>query len=139
MMLITSLFVTLIVSTLAQRPFYAPRQPIVGVHSRFKDQNSSTTTSTPDLADRLGEGASTTTPKIPVDARGDVELVNKLNTWPRETRPFWLLNAEHIEQHRGQPATRVSGTNGSTLRLRSHPGSDGSRIDGGSNRSLDRQ
>lgn len=37
---------------------------------------------------------------IPIDAHGDIALVNRLNTWPRQTRPFWLLNADQIEAHR---------------------------------------
>nr|CAI5823910.1 unnamed protein product [Callosobruchus analis] len=40
------------------------------------------------------------TEPIPVDALGDHRLVQRVNTWPKENRPFWLINAEQIERHR---------------------------------------
>lgn len=70
-----------------------------GLASRFRDDDAESTTAD-DLASRFGEGG--TTPKIPVDARGDHDLVNRLNTWPREHRPFWVLNADHIEAQRNK-------------------------------------
>ncbi|VEN49974.1 unnamed protein product [Callosobruchus maculatus] len=42
----------------------------------------------------------TFTEPIPVDALGDHKLVQRVNTWPKENRPFWLINAEQIERHR---------------------------------------
>lgn len=91
--------------TFAQRPSYASSGPIgrPGLASRFKDDNASSTTVA--VVNRVGEDGSTQ--KIPVDARGDVDLVNTLNTWEREHQPFWLLNADHIEKARN--TTRGTG------------------------------
>lgn len=82
----------------AQRPTYAGQGPKgrPGLANRFKDPNETTTVG---LVNRLGEDGGTTA-KIPVDARGDGELVDRLNQWPREHQPFWLLNAGHIEASR---------------------------------------
>lgn len=90
---------SLVMLSQAQRPSYASSGPIgrPGLASRFKDDNASSST-TISVENRVGEGGST--PKIPVDARGDQDLVNTLNTWDREHQPFWLLNAEHIERQR---------------------------------------
>lgn len=83
---------------MGQRPSYAGRRPIgrPELASRFRDENETTTVR---LNNRINDG---TTAKIPVDARGDYDLVNRLQEWPREHRPFWLLNAEAIESHRNQ-------------------------------------
>lgn len=56
------------------------------------------------LSNRFGADGTMVQGSIPVDARGDVDLVNRLNEWPRENRPFWLLNAAAIEGHRANPA-----------------------------------
>lgn len=48
--------------------------------------------------------ASTTTTipfDLPVDARGDIELINRIKTWPREKQPFWYLNWMQIQEQRG--------------------------------------
>lgn len=84
--------------TIAQRPSYAGRRPIgrPELASRFREENETTTVN---LNNRLSGGS---TEKIPVDARGDYDLVNRLQEWPREHRPFWLINAEAIEAHRNQ-------------------------------------
>ncbi|XP_044765681.1 uncharacterized protein LOC123321935 [Coccinella septempunctata] len=96
---------SMVVLACGQRPFYASSGPIgrPGLASRFKDDNA-TFSSTVSVENRVGEN--TSTPKIPVDARGDVDLVNTLNTWEREHQPFWLLNADHIERARN--TTRVA-------------------------------
>lgn len=65
---------------------------------RFRTNESSTVAA---LGDRLG-GEGGTTAKIPVDARGDPELVKWINTWPHENKPYWLLNYEKIEAMRNQ-------------------------------------
>ncbi|CAH1378106.1 hypothetical protein MTP99_019481 [Tenebrio molitor] len=87
----------LIAVTMAQRPTYAGSRPIgrPELASRFKDPNEPSTVA---VYNRLGEDG--TTARIPVDARGDGQLVDRLNQWPREHRPFWLLNADHIEASR---------------------------------------
>nr|XP_022914906.1 uncharacterized protein LOC111425232 [Onthophagus taurus] len=94
----------LITISLAQRPSYAGTRPIgkPELASRFRDPNEETSTIT--LGSRLGENSGTTS-RIPVDARGDNELVDRLNEWPRENRPFWLLNFEQIENQRNQRPT----------------------------------
>ncbi|KAJ8923553.1 hypothetical protein NQ315_010131 [Exocentrus adspersus] len=90
----------------AQRPFYAGTSAKVypELANRFKDPDSSSDSNT--ILNRVGDSDSKTTSKIPIDARGDVDLVNRLNTWPRENRPFWLLNADAIERHRNPAGTR---------------------------------
>ncbi|KAG7206760.1 hypothetical protein KM043_000679 [Ampulex compressa] len=44
---------------------------------------------------------STLPPDFPVDALGDVDLVNRIKTWPRDKQPFWYLNWRQIQEHRG--------------------------------------
>lgn len=69
------------------------------------------------LVNRIGEGnvntASQTIPTttvmttttvpldLPVDAHGDVDLVNRIKTWPRDKQPFWYINWQAIQAHRG--------------------------------------
>lgn len=106
MFLQIAFFVLLAVSSIAaQRGSYAGTGPIgkPGLASRFRDDSESTTAAS--LSNRLGEGGSTE--RIPVDARGDHDLVHRLNQWPRENRPFWLINAEHIEAQRNRPQGSV--------------------------------
>ncbi|CAL7936597.1 unnamed protein product [Xylocopa violacea] len=50
---------------------------------------------------------STIPPNLPVDALGDVALVNKIKTWPRDKQPFWYINWQQIQEHRGDPNNRV--------------------------------
>lgn len=91
----------------AQRPSYAgsSRKGYPELANRFRDTES-TSTSSVTFENRVGESSTGTTEKIPIDARGDSDLVNRLNQWPRENRPFWLLNAEHIEASRSQQPDR---------------------------------
>lgn len=87
--------------SVSQRPSYAGSSPKgrPELASRFKDTETSPSTSV-NFEDRLGETSTSTTQRIPVDARGDGQLVETLNQWPRENRPFWLLNSDHIEASR---------------------------------------
>lgn len=82
----------------AQRPSYAGTSPkgFPSLANRFKDPNDTNV----NVGNRLGEGPSSTTGRIPIDALGDGQLVDRLNQWPRENRPFWLLNFDHIEAAR---------------------------------------
>lgn len=111
----------LVAITVAQRPPYAGKRPI-GVPelaSRFRPEGESSTSITATQADnslsnRLGED-SANGEKLPVDALGDADLVNRLKQWPRDQQPFWLLNAAAIEEHRRQQpsvnlASRFSGS-----------------------------
>nr|XP_012135215.1 PREDICTED: uncharacterized protein LOC100880895 isoform X2 [Megachile rotundata] len=46
--------------------------------------------------------SATTIPQdIPVDALGDIDLINRIKTWPREKQPFWFINWQQIQAHRG--------------------------------------
>lgn len=93
-----------VVAANAQRPSYAGTSPkgFPSLANRFKDPNESAT-----LENRIGETTSTTG-RIPVDALGDGQLVDRLNQWPRENRPFWLLNADHIEASRNNSRRPVN-------------------------------
>ncbi|XP_012175644.1 uncharacterized protein LOC105667096 isoform X1 [Bombus terrestris] len=50
---------------------------------------------------------STIPPDLPVDAMGDVALVNRIKTWPREKQPFWFINWQQIQEHRGDSKNRA--------------------------------
>lgn len=93
------ILISLFAVSYAQRPSYAgsSAKGRPGLASRFKENSTSSTVS---VGNRVGEDATGTTEKLPVDARGDAFLVNRLNQWPRENRPFWLLNADQIEAAR---------------------------------------
>lgn len=104
--------VSLLAITTAQRPSYAGTS-VKGypeLASRFGGPDS-----TVGVANRIGEQDGPT-PKIPTDARGDVDLVNRLNQWPRENRPFWLLNSDHIERHRRPNGQQRIGQQSTTLK-----------------------
>ncbi|RZB39784.1 hypothetical protein BDFB_000874 [Asbolus verrucosus] len=94
---------------MAQRPMYAGSGPKgrPGLASRFKDPDEAT--SVP-VSNRVGDTG--TTARIPVDALGDADLVNRLNQWPREHRPFWLLNADHIEAARSRSDQNLESRSG---------------------------
>ncbi|XP_012221456.1 paraneoplastic antigen Ma6E [Linepithema humile] len=38
---------------------------------------------------------------LPIDAHGDIDLVNRIMTWPRDKQPFWFINWQAIQAHRG--------------------------------------
>ncbi|XP_015602497.1 uncharacterized protein LOC107271252 [Cephus cinctus] len=102
----------------AQRSPYAgtpDRYPVV-LPQYIKERQDAAVASGISLGSRLGNNASTSTtsttttvpPNLPVDARGDVDLVNRIKTWPREKQPFWYLNWQQIQEHRGgNPADKV--------------------------------
>ncbi|CAD1471703.1 unnamed protein product [Heterotrigona itama] len=46
-------------------------------------------------------------PDLPVDALGDVDLVNRIKTWPKDKQPFWFLNWQQIQEHRGDSKNRA--------------------------------
>lgn len=50
----------------------------------------------PDVVDRLADTGSTTTERLVVATD---ELVDRVKQWPRENQPFWVINAQHIENH----------------------------------------
>lgn len=56
------------------------------------------------LSNRFGDDDVYGRPQpLPVDALGDVFLVNKLSQLPPHQQPFWLLNYQQIEAHRNNP------------------------------------
>ncbi|XP_054000458.1 uncharacterized protein LOC128887952 [Hylaeus anthracinus] len=95
----------------SQRPPYAGspnRYP--QVLPQYLDER--TTTVAESLANRLGENDSTSVTTtamptstipidLPVDAMGDIDLINRIKTWPKEKQPFWFLNWQAIQEHRG--------------------------------------
>mgnify|MGYP003349422919 CR=1 FL=1 len=95
----------MIAIAVAQRPGYLAGPTHPELASRFRTDNEDNTAT--NLNNRLGviDG---TTQKIPVDARGDYDLVNRFKDWPRQNIPFWFLNAEHIEKHRNPQGNHVS-------------------------------
>ncbi|KAL1492936.1 hypothetical protein ABEB36_011099 [Hypothenemus hampei] len=89
----------------AQRPTYAGSSPkgYPDLGNRFRNPDEDDGVSVEvevGLENRIGESDDGSTQKIPADARGDAVLVNRLNQWPREHRPFWLLNSDHLDKHR---------------------------------------
>ncbi|CAH1115775.1 unnamed protein product [Psylliodes chrysocephalus] len=118
-------FACIVASTVAQRGSYAGSGPkgIPQLHPRFKETNDgSASSSIPNLGDRSGDfnGNSGNSAYIPVDARGDTKLIDRLNEWPKENRPFWLTNYEIIEKNRGRPGVSSTSNSGSST---SNPGS----------------
>ncbi|XP_013140786.1 PREDICTED: uncharacterized protein LOC106105105 [Papilio polytes] len=77
-----------------QRPFFAGSRPIgypeVERPSTPADQ----------LGNRFGEG---TTQRLPIEANGDRDLVDRLSKLPIDKQPFWFINWQAIEAHRQQP------------------------------------
>ncbi|XP_018303679.1 collagen alpha-1(XIX) chain isoform X1 [Mycetomoellerius zeteki] len=77
-------------------------------------QGTQTGTDSTLLGNRIGDGDSgfaaaaapplstTINPAdLPVDAHGDIDLVNRIKTWPRDKQPFWYINWQAIQAHRG--------------------------------------
>ncbi|XP_050307886.1 uncharacterized protein LOC126744493 [Anthonomus grandis grandis] len=118
---IVSVFSLFVLSS-AQRPTYAGISPkgYPEVASRFRDpaeENNVNSTDMTIINNRFGESSDDAAQNIPTDARGDVQLVNRLNTWPRENRPFWLLNAQQLEKHRNPERKRIVEQQNSTQNL----------------------
>lgn len=38
---------------------------------------------------------------LPLEAYGDADLVNRIKMWPRDKQPFWFINQQQINAHRG--------------------------------------
>ncbi|XP_034834638.1 uncharacterized protein [Maniola hyperantus] len=57
------------------------------------------------LGNRFGENSTvtTTTQRLPVEALGDRDLVNRLGQLPQDKQPFWYLNWQALETNRNQP------------------------------------
>jgi len=89
------------------------RAPFAGSRPNgYKDKlqiNTGTNANNNGIADRFGENSVVigTTEKLPNLALGDREIVDRLNTFPVDQRPFWLVNAQAIEaqKNQGSPST----------------------------------
>lgn len=47
----------------------------------------------------------TTTQRLPIEALGDRDLVDRLSKLPKDKQPFWLLNWQALEEQRKNPQT----------------------------------
>lgn len=88
---------TMFIAANAQRGSYAGVRPISnGNKGPFPEQASG-------INNRFGEDNGITPQRLPIDALGDVNLVNTLLQRPPQYQPFWLLNWQQIEAHKNQP------------------------------------
>lgn len=94
-----------------QRAPFAGSRPN-GYKDRLQSNNGSSDSNN-GIADRFGGDASGTTERLPNQALGDREIVDRLNNLPVDQRPFWLINAEHIEaqKNQGRPSNPTISTN----------------------------
>lgn len=90
-----------VLMTSGQRAPFAGSRP-----NGYKDKLQTDNANNNGIADRFGENTNTagsgTTEKLPHLALGDREIVDRLNTFPVDQRPFWLINAEAIEAQKNQ-------------------------------------
>lgn len=91
-----------------QRAPFAGSRPN-GYKDKLQTDNLNTATSdatTNIIVDRFGgntnAGVVSTTQRLPHLALGDREIVDRLNTFPVDQRPFWLVNAQAIEAQKNQ-------------------------------------
>ena len=98
--------------TFPQSSFYASnrRDSYPQLLPRFgsSDDNSTNTS----ISNRIGEGNDSATGNnsySPDSVHGIVET-NRVASWPKERQPFWYINQQHINSHRGQQIP-CTGTN----------------------------
>ncbi|CAH2229216.1 jg2620 [Pararge aegeria aegeria] len=77
------------VLTNAQRPFYAGLRPI-----------GYPALATESISNRFGETAD-----VPIEVRGDGNLINRLDQLPAANQPFWYLNWRFYDAQRKNPQT----------------------------------
>ncbi|KAJ0174721.1 hypothetical protein K1T71_009829 [Dendrolimus kikuchii] len=92
MFILTITILTVATQVMGQRPSYAGISPI-----GFPDTPDRTTES---LQDRFGED---TTPKLPIEANGDLDLIDRLSKLPIDQQPFWFINWQALEANRDKP------------------------------------
>ena len=80
-----------------------------GVGNRINNENDSSSVALGSVPVRTIT-TSTIPPDLPVDALGDVNLVNRIKTWPKEKQPFWFLNWQQIQENRGDTRYRTQST-----------------------------
>lgn len=93
---ICALFAIICAVSNAQRPFYAGLRPI-----GYPEVESNV------LTNRFGENAD-----LPIEARGDGNLINRFNQMPVDNRPFWYLNWRQYDDLRRNPQTYPQRPNG---------------------------
>ncbi|CAB3253212.1 unnamed protein product [Arctia plantaginis] len=99
LLVVTSALVT------GQRPPFAGSRPI-----GFPELVNRTTTPVPgELGDRFGEG---TTQRLPIEANGDRDLIDRLSKLPIDKQPFWFINWQALEEHRKNPQSYPQRPNG---------------------------
>lgn len=106
----------------AQRSPYAGARPVSGYKDTYLPQGTSSTTTNGGntiIGQRDGEAGATlgtaSTDRLPYDAYGDAAIVNHYNTLPFDQRPFWIVNQQHIEAHRGTAPISQTGSTTQTL------------------------
>lgn len=119
----TILFV-IFISVQSQRPPYAgSSKPYPAILPQYLGGSTTVVASINNIGNRIDSkgniplleaaafNISTATPTIPldlpVDALGDVNLVNRIKTWPKDKQPFWFLNWQKIQEHRGDSKNRA--------------------------------
>lgn len=85
---VLSVMATLVQS---QRPFFAGSRPI-----GYPEIESEVSL----LSNRFGEDE-----PVPIEAKGDRALVNRIEKMPVDNRPFWYINADAYAAARKQPQT----------------------------------
>ncbi|KAJ8712246.1 hypothetical protein PYW07_005088 [Mythimna separata] len=95
--LISALFLVTSSMVAGQRPSFAGFRPI-----GFPDTPNRTTTTQDPFGNRFGEG---TTERLPIEANGDRDLIDRLSKLPVDKQPFWFINWQAYEQHRKEPQT----------------------------------
>lgn len=105
-----------VVMTSGQRAPFAGSRP-----NGYKDKLQTDNAMNSGIADRFGENTNTaaigTTEKLPHLALGDREIVDRLNQYPVDQRPFWLINAQAIEaqKNQGQPSNPTTNQNAAEI------------------------
>ncbi|CAH2984021.1 unnamed protein product [Chilo suppressalis] len=89
---VLTLLVATTAITSAQRPFYAGSRPI-GYPAMQTDTIGQ-------LSNRFGEDA-----PVPIETKGDVNLINRIESMPIDNRPFWYTNWRYYEALRRRPQT----------------------------------
>lgn len=117
MSVLLAIFLSILVTVNCQRSPYAGSRPGSGYKDTYLSQSSPSSTTGQNVADvgnRVGESSTSatiggTTNPLPVEAYGDRFIVDHYNSLPVEQRPFWILNQEHINIHRGSPQQQMAG------------------------------
>ncbi|XP_041982336.1 uncharacterized protein LOC121735553 isoform X2 [Aricia agestis] len=101
-------FSMLLAVSYSQRSPYAGRDPIGYPKIEVTTVSTTTVRNQDTLGNKFGENqttTTTTTERLPLEALGDRELVNRLGQLPQDKQPFWFLNWQELEKHRTRPHT----------------------------------